>query len=165
MGLGFFIVFSALLICCFVKWILSYWLAGYYRLDCISGSYRLDWLDWIGWIRLDNNGWMRTHSFCKDGNDGLDGALVGLGWDGRLLAPAGTGVTEQEHHHWLARYCKQGKIGIDGLDGALVGQGWDRRTLAGAVTEAPPLALEGQNAMQSGSWNQFRQCGVFVSDK
>ena len=29
---------------------------------------------------------MRTHSFCKygtDGMDGMDGALVGLGWDGR----------------------------------------------------------------------------------
>ena len=68
-------------------------------------------LDHIGWIRLDNNGWMRTHSYCKDGtdgtdgndgNDGLDGALVGLGWDGWLLAPAGTGAAEQEHHHWMA---------------------------------------------------------------
>ena len=67
-----------------------------------SGSYRLDWLDLIGWMQLDNNGWMRTHSFCKDGtdgndendgNDGLDGALVGLGWDGQLLAPSGTGAT------------------------------------------------------------------------
>ena len=99
-----------------------------------SGFY---WLDCIGCIGLDNNGWMRTHNFCKDGidgtngtdgtdrNDGLDGALVGLGWGGRLLAPAGTGVTEQERHHWLAGYCKQGTNGIDGLDGALVGQGWD----------------------------------------
>ena len=76
-----------------------------------SGFYRLDWLDWIVWIRLDNNGWMRTHSFYKDGtdgtdgtdgNDGLDGALVVLGWDGRLLVPTGTGATEQERHHWLA---------------------------------------------------------------
>ena len=84
---------------------------------------------------------MRTHRFFKDGtdgNDGLDGALVGLGWDGRLLAPVGTGATEQERHHWLAGYCKQGTNGTDGIDGALVGQGWDRRTLAGAGTGAPP---------------------------
>ena len=95
---------------------------------------------------------MRTHSYCKDGtngtdgndwnggNDGLDGVLVGLGWDGRLLAPAGTGATEQERHHWLAGYCKQGTNGTDGLDGALVGQGWDGRTVAGAGTGAPPWA-------------------------
>ena len=92
----------------------------------------MDWLDWIGWIGLDHNGWMRTHSFCKDGTDGLDGALVGLGWYGRSLAPAGTGATEQERHHWLAGYFKQGMNGTDGLDGALVGQGLDGRTLAGA---------------------------------
>ena len=90
---------------------------------------------------------MRTHSFCKYGTDGTDGALVGLGLDGRLLAPAGTGATEQEHHHWLAGYCKQGTNGTDGLDGAMVGQGWDGRTLAGARTGAPPLALEGKRAM------------------
>ena len=60
----------------------------------------LDHIGWIGWIvlavltGLDHNGWMRTPSFCKDGTDrtdgmdGLDGALVGLGWFGRLLAPA-----------------------------------------------------------------------------
>ena len=81
-----------------------YRLAGSYRITVSldisgSGSYRLDCLDWIVWIRLDNNGWMRTHIFCKDGtdgndgNDGLEGALVGLGWDGRLLEPARTGVT------------------------------------------------------------------------
>ena len=77
---------------------------------------------------------MRTHSYCKDGTDGtdgndgndaLDGALVGLGWDGQLLAPAGTGATEQECHHWLAGYCKQGTNGTDGLDETIVGQGWD----------------------------------------
>ena len=87
-----------------------YRLSGLYRIAVSldisgsgSGSYRLDWLDWIGWIRLDNNVWMRTHSFFKDGtdrNDGMDGALVGLGWDGRMIAPVGTGATEQERHHW-----------------------------------------------------------------
>ena len=88
---------------------------------------------------------MRTHSFCKDGTDGtdgLDGALVGLGWDGRLLAPAGTGATEKEQHHWLASYCKQGMNGTDGLDGAFVGQGCNGQTLSGAGTGAPPQAPE-----------------------
>ena len=80
---------------------------------------------------------MRTHIFCKDGmdgtdgTDGLDGALVGLGWDGRLLAPAGTGSPEQERHHLLADYCKQGTHGTDELDGVLEGQGWGGQTLAG----------------------------------
>ena len=92
---------------------------------------------------------MRTHSFFKDGtngtdgddgDDGLDGALVGLGWKGRLLSPTVTGATEQEHHHWLAGYCKQGTNGTDGLDGALVVQGWDGQMLAGAGTGAPPWA-------------------------
>ena len=88
---------------------------------------------------------MRTHSYCKDvtdGNDGLDGVLVGLGWDGRLLAPAGTGATKQELHPWLAGYCKQGTNGTDGLDGAMVRQGWDGQTLAGVGTGAPPWAPE-----------------------
>ena len=77
--------------------IVLYWLAGLCIgwLDCIvyldiaeSGSYRLDWLDWIGLIGLDHNCWMMTHILCKDGiegtdgtdgTDGLYGALVGLG--------------------------------------------------------------------------------------
>ena len=71
---------------------------------------------------------------------------MGQGWDRRTLAGAGTGAPpwaqEQEHHHWLAGYCKQGTNGTDGIDGALVGQGWDGRTLAGVVTGAPPCAPE-----------------------
>ena len=50
-----------------------------------------------------------------------------MGWDGWSLAPAGTGAPEQERHHWLAGYYKQGTNGTDGLDGALVGWGWDLR--------------------------------------
>ena len=42
-----------------------------------------------------------------DGMDGMDGTLVGRGWDGRTLAGAGTGappwVPEQEQHRWLLR--------------------------------------------------------------
>ena len=38
---------------------------------------------------------------------GLDGALVGLGWDGRTIAPTGTGAPpwdlEQERNRWLLR--------------------------------------------------------------
>ena len=52
------------------------------------------------------------------------------------------GATEQERHHCLSGYCKQGTNGTDGLDGAMVGQGWDGRTLAGVGTGAPPWALE-----------------------
>ena len=95
---------------------------------------------------------MMTHSFCKygtDGMDGVDGALVGLGWDGRSIAPDGTGAPEQEHHHWILRgcdalsgYCKQETNGTDVLDRAMVGQGWDGRPLAGVRTGAPPWAPE-----------------------
>ena len=74
--------------------------------------------------------------------DGLDGALVELGWYGRSLAPSGTGATEKERHHWMAGYCKQGTNGTDGLDEALVGGGWDGQTLSGAGTGAPPWAPE-----------------------
>ena len=39
--------------------------------------------------------------------NGLDGVLVGRGWEGPTLAPAGTGVPplapEQECRHWLLR--------------------------------------------------------------
>ena len=59
------------------------------------------------------------------GNDGLNGVLVQLVWDGKLLVPAGMGTTEQERHYWLASYCKQGTNGTNGLDGVMVGQGWD----------------------------------------
>ena len=74
--------------------------------------------------------------------DGLHGVLVGLGSDGWSLALAGTGAPEQERHHCLAGYCKQGTNGTDGLDGALVGRGWDGRTLAPVGTGAPPWAPE-----------------------
>ena len=71
---------------------------------------------------------------------------MGLGWDGRSLAPGGTGDPEQERHHWLLRgrnalagNCQHGTYG---LDGALVGWGWDGHTLAPAGTGAPPWAPE-----------------------
>ena len=42
-----------------------------------------------------------------DGTDGLDGALVGRGWDGRTLAPAvmraPPWAPEQERQRWLLR--------------------------------------------------------------
>ena len=72
---------------------------------------------------------------CKDGTMGRMGMMgmmdwMGHCWDwgGQLLAPVGTGETEQELHHWLTGYCKQGTNGTDGLDGVMVGQGWDGRT-------------------------------------
>ena len=72
---------------------------------------------------------------------------MGLGWGGQSFAPAGMGEPEQELHHWMAGYCKQGTNGMDGLDGELVGQVWDGRMLAPARTGAPLLALEGRRAM------------------
>ena len=137
--------------------IILYWLDGSYRLDFISGYrlYQLDCLDWIGWIGLDHNGWMRTHSFMIWL---VTASMVRMDWMGRwwdygriagLLDPAVTGALEQERHHWLLRgcdvlavYCKQGMNGTDVLDVVLVGRGLDRRTLAPAVTGALPWAPE-----------------------
>ena len=49
--------------------------------------------------------WLVTD--CKGDMDGLDGTLVGRGWDGLTLAGARTGAPplapEQERHHWLLR--------------------------------------------------------------
>ena len=109
MGLGW--------LCCFVEksdrigWLDRIgWIVSLYRWISMD----LDRIGWIGWIGLaglaglDHNGWTRKNSFCKDGTDGtigadgtdgLDGVLVVLGWDGRLLAPSGTGATEKERHH------------------------------------------------------------------
>ena len=59
------------------------------------------------------------------GRMGMMGMMDWMGrwwdWGGRVLAPAGTGAIEQECHHWLDGYCKQGMNGTDGLDGAMVG--------------------------------------------
>ena len=74
------------------------------------------------------------------GRMGMIGMMDWMGrwwdWGGWLLAPTGTGATEQERHHWLDGYCKQGTNGTDGLDGVMVGQGWDGRLLAPAGTVA-----------------------------
>ena len=113
-----------------------YWLSGFCIdwmdfISCIvsldiarSGSYRLDWLDLIGWIGLDHNGWMRTHSFCKDvtdgtdGIDGLDGELVGLGW-GRTVGSACQNGSATIG--WLV-IANKGQMGR--MD--LMGRWWDR---------------------------------------
>ena len=52
--------------------------------------------------------------------------------------------------YWLDR--------TNGLDGTLMGRGWDRLSLAGTGTGAPPLALEGLQAVGSGGWHQLRRC-------
>ena len=130
-------------------------MAGSYRWIV---SYRLDWIILYRIVSAGpgNIGFYELSGYYldgTDGTDGLDGALVGRWWDGRALAPAGTGAPpwapEQEHHHWLLRggdalagYCLDGTDGTDGLGGALVGRRWDGRTLAPAGTGAPPWAPE-----------------------
>ena len=134
------------------------------RMDCIlsAGSYRWIVSYWLYWIVLyrivlaesGNIGFSALAGYCldgMDGTDGLDGALVGRGWDGRMLAPAGRRAPpwapEKERHCWLLRggdaldgYCHHGTDETDELDGALVGRGWDGWTLAPAATGAPPWA-------------------------
>ena len=81
----------------FVGWIVSY------RLDCIVSA----GLDRIISAGSGNTGFYTLAVHDPDGTDGLDGALVGWGWEGRTLASAGTGeppwAPEQECHCWLLR--------------------------------------------------------------
>ena len=84
-------------------------------MDRISGLYSIGWIGWIGLAGLDfivlagsgNTGFYGLAGYWLDGMDGLDGALVGRGWGGPTLAPAGTGAapwaTKQERHCWLLR--------------------------------------------------------------
>ena len=154
-------------ICCFVGWMVSH------RLDHISGFYSIGWiglagLDWIGLYRIVSagSGYIGIYAlagYFQHGTDGLDGVLVGRGWDGRTLTPARTGAPpwalEQGNHHWflrggdtLAGYCQHGRDGTDGLDGVLVGRTdvSTRRNgsaTMGDVTGASLLSLEGRRAM------------------
>ena len=136
----------------FFGWIVSY------RLDYISGSYCIGWIGsyCIVLARSGNTEFYALAGYWLDGTDRadvLDGALVGRGWDGRMLAPAGSGdppwATKQELHRWLLRggdalagYWLDGTDGTDRLDGALVGRGWDGRKLAPDGMGAPPWAPE-----------------------
>ena len=70
---------------CCIDWIVLY------QLDRIvsDGIYR------IGWIVSGNTGFYALAVYWlkrMDGTDGLDGTLVGRGWDGPTLAPVGTGA-------------------------------------------------------------------------
>ena len=82
-----------------------------HRLDLIglsAGSYCIGWivlyqldrivlsrLYCIGWIISGNTGFYALYGYCMDGmdrTDGLYGTLVRRGWDGPMLAGAGTGA-------------------------------------------------------------------------
>ena len=52
-------------------------------------------MDCIVLARLGNTRFYVLAGYCLDGTDeidGLDGTLVGQGWDGPTLAPSGTGA-------------------------------------------------------------------------
>ena len=69
MGLEWFVSYCQL--CCFVGWIVSYWL------NRIAGSYRIGWIGSAGldWIVSYSIVWIRTHWIL------FIGWLL-LGWDG-----------------------------------------------------------------------------------
>ena len=54
-----------------------------------------------------NTGFYALAGYWLDGTDGLDGALVGRRWDGRMLSRAGRGAPqwdpEQERRRWILR--------------------------------------------------------------
>ena len=60
MGLGFCIVLLDLLICCFVRWIVLYWL------DHIVWIVSLDCIDWIGFAGLDRLDWIGSYRLDED---------------------------------------------------------------------------------------------------
>ena len=77
-----------------------------------AGSYHIGWIGSYHIVSAGsgNTGFYALAGYCldgTDGTDGLDGAFVGRGWDGRRLAPAGTGAPpwppEQERHCRLLR--------------------------------------------------------------
>ena len=63
-----------------IGWIILYWLDRI----ILAGSYS------IGWIVSGNTGFYSLAGYLIDGMDGLDGTLVGWGWDGPTLAGAET---------------------------------------------------------------------------
>ena len=65
------------------------WIVSYCRLDHIVSSAGLDHLVSAG---SGNTGFYALAGHWLDGTDGLDGELVGRGWEGRTLAPAGMGA-------------------------------------------------------------------------
>ena len=69
-----------------------HWIILYHRLDCIVLSAGLDRIVSAG---SGKTGFYALAGYCQygtDGADGLVGALVGRGWYGPTLAPAGTGA-------------------------------------------------------------------------
>ena len=86
--------------------------AGSYHIGSIISLDRIvsAGLDSIVLAGSGNTGFYALAGYCMDGTDGMDGlygALVGQGWDGRNLAPAGTGAPpwdpKQELQRWLLR--------------------------------------------------------------
>ena len=71
---------------CIIGWIVLY------QMDRIIpyGSYR------IVWMVSGNTGFYVLDGYWLDGKDGLDGKLVGQGWDGPTLAGARTGAPPSE---------------------------------------------------------------------
>ena len=63
------------------------WIVSYRRMDRIvslAESYRIGWivLYCINWIVSGNTGFYALAGYWLDGTYGMDGALVGQGWDG-----------------------------------------------------------------------------------
>ena len=93
-----------------IEWVVSYFRLCWMDRIVSTGPFR-----WIVSYRIisagsGNTGFYALAGYCldgTDGTDGLNGALVGRRWDGRTLAPAGTGAPpwapEQERPRWLLR--------------------------------------------------------------
>ena len=69
----------------------------YFIVGCIVSYRQLNRIVSAGLYRIVLDGSVNTDfyvlaGYWMDGTDGLDGALVGWGWDGTTLAPAGMGA-------------------------------------------------------------------------
>ena len=83
----------------------------------------------VGWIGSSRIGWIRKHWILCAG-----WSLAGWdGWTGWRVGGTGMGRTD-------------------------ISTRWNGSATMGAITGAPPLALEGRLAMGSGGCHQLRQC-------
>ena len=170
MGLGFCIVLSDLLLCCFV------------------GSYRIFWLDCIGWIvlldRIGCIGWIGWIGSAGWGHivlcigwllkrwDGWNGWGVGVNGVGKTVVSAcrnGSAITGAPPLSLEGSWCDGlllptwygWTVWVIGGTGVVQTKVSTRRNGSATISSgkgAPPLALEGRRAMQSGSWHQFCWC-------
>ena len=170
----------------FVGLIVSAFSAGFYRfglivlldrivsarLYCIVsfsiGWVRKHWLLRIGWLLPGWDGWDRWTGWGV-GATGVGRTYVSRRQNRRATVGSGTGAPLLALQGWkFARWLLTGwdgwygwtgwNVGGTGVIRADVSRRRNRSAIVDAIIGAPPLALEGRRAVQSGSWHQLCWC-------